>query len=146
MASAAFTAARAGQHAALVRQVHVAKTWLKLDEDTYRAALAARSGGKVSSKACTVAELKAVLEHFHNAGFPRPGGSAKRVALTAPQRKMWSLWQQLADAGRVRDRSMKGLSAWVKGQTENGADALAFLTPAQERTLIESLKQWVDRG
>ena len=146
MASAPFSAARAGQHAALVRQVHTAKSWLKLDDDTYRAALAARSGGKVSSKACTVAELKAVLEHFHNAGFPRPGGSAKRVALTAPQRKMWSLWQQLADAGRVRDRSMKGLSAWVKGQTENSVEALAFLTPAQERTLIESLKQWVDRG
>ncbi|WP_298619520.1 regulatory protein GemA [uncultured Zoogloea sp.] len=146
MASAPFSAARAGQHAALVRQVHVAKSWLKLDDDTYRAALAARSGGKVSSTACTVVELKAVLEHFHTAGFPRPGGSAKRVALTAPQRKMWSLWQQLADAGRVRDRSMKGLLAWVKGQTENSVEALAFLTPAQERTLIESLKQWVDRG
>lgn len=146
MATAPFTAARAGQHAALVRQVHVAKTWLKLDDDTYRAALAARSDGKVSSKACTVLELKAVLEHFHNAGFPRPGGSAKRVPLTAPQRKMWSLWQQLADQSKVRDRTMKGLLAWVKGQTENRVDALAFLTPAQERTLIESLKQWVDRG
>lgn len=146
MATARFTATRAGQHAALVRQVHTAKTWLKLDDDTYRAALAARSDGKVSSKACTVIELKAVLEHFHNAGFPRPGSTAKRVALTAPQRKMWSLWQQLADQGKVRDRTMKGLLAWVKGQTENGADALTFLTPAQERTLIESLKQWVDRG
>lgn len=146
MASAPFSAARAGQHAALVRQVHVAKSWLKLDDDTYRAAIAARSDGKVSSKACTVVELRAVLEHFHNAGFPRPGGSAKRVALTAPQRKMWSLWQQLADQGKVRDRTMKGLLAWVKAQTENHADALAFLTPEQERTLIESLKQWVDRG
>lgn len=146
MASAPFSAARAGQHAALVRQVHVAKTWLKLDDDTYRAAIAARADGKVSSKACTVVELRAVLEHFHNAGFPRPGGTAKRVALTAPQRKMWSLWQQLADQGKVRDRTMKGLLAWVKAQTENHTDALAFLTPAQERTLIESLKQWVDRG
>ena len=146
MASAPFTAARAGQHAALVRQVHAAKTFLQLDEDTYRAALAAKAAGKVSSKLCTIVELRAVIEHFHQAGFPRPGGSAKRVALTAPQRKMWSLWQQLADAGRVRDRSMKGLLAWVKGQTENSVEALAFLTPAQERTLIESLKQWVGRG
>ncbi|MBS0354030.1 MAG: hypothetical protein JSR83_09040 [Proteobacteria bacterium] len=40
---------------------------------------------------------------------------------------------------------MKGLLAWIKAQTENHVEALTFLTPAQERTLIESLKQWVDR-
>ncbi|MBS0354031.1 MAG: DUF1018 domain-containing protein [Proteobacteria bacterium] len=92
MASAPFAAARAGQHAALVRQVHVAKTWLKLDDDTYRAALAARASGKTSSKACSIAELLAIIEHFHVAGFPRPDGGSKRRPLTAPQRKMWSLW------------------------------------------------------
>jgi len=145
MTNAPLTAARAGQHAALVRQLHVAKSWLKLDDDTYRAAIAARSAGKTSSKACTVAELLAIVEHFHAAGFPRPDGGSKRRPLSAPQRKMWSLWQQLADTGRVRDRTMKGLIAWIKAQTANHVEALAFLTPAQERTLIESLKQWVDR-
>jgi len=144
MPTAALATTRAAQHAGLVRQVHAAKTWLKLDDDTYRAALAAHAGGKASSKACTVAELQAVIAHFHRAGFPKPGGG-KRVTLTPPQKKMWSLWQQLADQGRVANRSMKGLCAWVKGQTDNGVEALAFLSPAQERTLIESLKRWVDR-
>lgn len=147
MATAPFAAARASQHAQLVRQVHAAKTWLKLDDDTYRAALAAHSNGKHSSKACTVTELLAVMERFHRAGFPRPGATAgKRVVLTPAQKKMWALWQTLHTAGRVQDRTMKGLLAWVKGQTENHVEALAFLTPAQERTLIESLKLWADRG
>lgn len=144
MATAALATTRLAQHAGLVRQVHAAKTFLKLDDETYRAALRAHAGGKASSKACTVAELQAVIAHFHRAGFPKPGGG-KRVALTPPQKKMWSLWQQLADQGRVANRSMKGLCAWVKSQTDNGVEALAFLSPAQERTLIESLKRWVDR-
>ena len=144
MPTAAFATTRAAQHAGLVRQVHAAKTWLKLDDDTYRAALRAHAGGKASSKACTVAELQAVIAHFHRAGVPKPGGG-KRVELTRPQKKMWSLWQQLADQGRVEARNMKGLCAWVKGQTDNGVEALAFLTPAQERTLIVSLKRWADR-
>lgn len=144
MATAPFAAARASQHAQLIRQVHAAKTWLKLDDDTYRAALAAHSSGKLSSKACTVTELLAVMERFHRAGFPRPGGD-KRVTLSAAQKKMWALWQTLHTAGRVQDRTMKGLLAWIKGQTENGVEALAFLTPAQEATIVESLKAWSKR-
>lgn len=141
------TPAVAAHHARLVKRVHAAKTWLKLDDDSYRGAIAARAGGKRSSKACTVPELEAVLEHFHACGYPRPGGrpDGKRVVLTAPQKKMWALWQTLADAGKVRERSMKGLLSWVRHQTDNGVEALAFLTPAQEATLIERLKQWADR-
>lgn len=137
-------AARAAQHAQLVRRVHAAKTWLKLDDDTYRDVLALRAAGKRSSKACSVAELEAVMAHFHAAGYPRPGG-AKRVPLSPTHKKMWALWQTLADAGEVRDRTMRGLLGWIRGQTENHVEALAFLTSAQEYTLIESLKKWVAR-
>lgn len=143
MATAALATTRLAQHAGLVRQVHAAKTFLQLDDETYRAALRAHAGGKDSSKACTVAELQALVAHFHRAGFPKPGGG-KRAQLTQPQKKMWSLWQQLADKGRVTNRTMKGLCAWVKAHT-GGVEALAWLTPAQERTVIESLKSWVDR-
>jgi phage gp16-like protein len=143
MASDALTAARAAQHARLVRQVHAAASHLKLDDDTYRAAIAARASGKRSSTLCSIAELEAVLEHFHHVGFPRPGGSRARTPLTGPQRKMWSLWQQLADTGRVHDRTMTGLLAWINAQ--NGIEALRFLTPAQETAVIEQLKQWVSR-
>lgn len=146
MATAPFAAARASQHAQLIRQVHAGKTWLKLDDDTYRAALAAHSNGKRSSKACSVTELLAVMERFHASGYPRPGATAgKRVVLTPAQKKMWALWQTLHTAGRVQDRTMKGLLAWIKGQTANGVEVLAFLTPAQEATIVESLKAWVKR-
>lgn len=141
---ASLIAARVAQHAQLVRRVHAAKTWLKLDDDTYRAALAARAAGKRSSKDCSVAELQAVMEHFHAAGYPQPG-AGKRVPLSPRHKKLWALWQTLADAGQVRDRSMRGLVGWVRGQTDNHVEALAFLTSAQEYTLIESLKKWVDR-
>lgn len=144
MVSAALASARAAQHAQLVRRVHAGKSWLKLDDDTYRDAIAAHAAGKTSSTECSIAELQAVIEHWHACGWPRPGGK-KHKPLTPPQRKMWSLWQSLADAGRVRDRTMRGLLAWIASQTENHVQALQFLTPAQEYTLIESLKQWKAR-
>lgn len=134
----------AAHHARLVKRVHAAKTWLKLDDDSYRDALASKASGRRSSKDCTVAQLEAVLEHFHACGYPRPDGrtDGRRIVLTPPQKKMWALWQTLADAGKVRDRTMKGLLGWVRGQTDNHVERLNFLTPAQEHTLIESLKQW----
>ncbi len=138
-------ARNAAQHARLVRRVHAAASHLKLDDDTYRSAVAAHAAGKRSSKDCSVAELEAVMEHFHRAGYPRPDGSKKRRPLTAPQKKMYALWCALADAGRVRERSMRGLLKWVEHQTDNHVQALDFLTPAQEHTLIESLKKWSER-
>lgn len=140
--NAKLAAARAAQHAQLVRRVHAAKTWLKLDEETYRAAIAAMASGKTSSKACSIDELLGLLEHFHKRGFPRP---QKHRPLTPPQKKMWALWQVLADAGEIRDRSMKGLLAWVASQTANKVQRLDWITPAQEQTLIESLKKWSER-
>jgi hypothetical protein len=58
---------------------------------------------------------------------------------------MWSLWQQLADADKVRDRTMRGLTAWVAAQTEPAIERLQFLTPAQEDNVIERLKNWLER-
>lgn len=141
-ASAMLAGARASQHAQLVRRVHAAATYLKLDDDTYRDAIAGQARGKRSAKDCSVNELQAVLEHFHKSGFPRPA----RKALTRSQKKMWALWQTLADQGKVQDRSMRGLLGWVRGQTENGVAALEWLTAAQENTLIESLKKWSARA
>jgi len=139
--NAQLTAARAAQHAQLVRRVHAAAGWLKLDDDTYRDAIAAQASGKRSAKDCSVDQLQAVLEHFHRAGYPRPA----RKALSRPQKKMWALWQTLHNQGRVDDRSMRGLCAWIAGQTENDVSQLDWLTPPQEATLIESLKKWSQR-
>ncbi|MCK9988670.1 MAG: hypothetical protein AzoDbin1_05142 [Azoarcus sp.] len=147
MPRASLAAARAAQHTQLIRQIHTGKSWLKLDDDAYRSVLAAQAGGKQSSKDCSVSELQAVLEHLHRCGFPRPGsrGGVARKPLSPQQKKMWALWQALHQAGRVRDRTMRGLLAWIAGQTESRVQRLEFLTPAQEQMLIESLKKWETR-
>lgn len=144
MISAKLASARAAQHAQLIRQVHTAKRDLGLDDDTYRKTLARFAAGKTSSKECSVAELQAVVEHFHESGWPRPGAAARKP-LTPTQKKMWALWQTLADQGKVKNRRMRGLLAWIAGQTENRVERLEWLTAAQEHTLIESLKAWADR-
>lgn len=144
MASAPLAAARSAQRARLIRQVHTAKRALGLDDDTYRQTLARLAAGKTSSKDCTVGELQALVEHFHTAGWPRPGGKTHKP-LTPTQKKMWALWQALADHGKVSNRRMPALLAWIAGQTSNNVQRLEWLTPAQEHTLIESLKQWVAR-
>jgi hypothetical protein len=56
---------------------------------------------------------------------------------------MWSLWQQLADAGVAESRKMPALVAFAHRQT--GLDRLEWLQPAQEDLVIESLKAWLRR-
>lgn len=143
-ASATLIAAVAAQHAQLIKRVHAGKGALGIDDETYRLTLQRFAAGKTSSKDCSVAELKAVIEHWHESGWPRPGGKAHKP-LSPRQKKMWALWQALADAGKVRDRRMPALLTWVAGQTDNQVQRLEFLTAAQEYTLIESLKKWIDR-
>lgn len=143
MASATLVATIAAQHAQLIRQVHTGRRDLGIDDETYRLTIQRFAAGKTSSKDCSVAELKAVVEHWHESGWPRPGQARK--PLSPRQKKLWALWQVLADAGKVRDRRMPALLAWIEGQTDNNVQRLEFLTAAQEHTLIESLKQWVAR-
>lgn len=144
MASAPLAAARAAQYGQLIRQIHTAKRDLGLDDDTYRKTLARFAAGKTSSKDCSVAELQAVIEHCHDCGWPRAGG-VRHKPLTATQKKMWALWQTLADEGKVRNRRMAGLLGWIAGQTDPHVERLEWLTGAQEHALIESLKKWVER-
>lgn len=144
MVTAALASARAAQHAQLVRRVHAAKGFLQLDDATYRAAIAAHAGGKTSSLECSVAELAALVEHFHACGWPRPGKARKPLA--PRQKKLYALWCALADQGRVRERGMRGLLKWIEHQTDNHVQKLEFLTRAQEETLIESLKKWGQRA
>jgi hypothetical protein len=56
---------------------------------------------------------------------------------------MWSLWQQLADAGKIQDRKMPALMVFIERQT--GVARLEWLTPKQDDLVIESLKAFVKR-
>lgn len=113
-----------------------------LDDDSYRAILQRTAGVASSTEIRAIGKAKAVLAEFDRLHIAAPAGGKRE--LTAMQRKMWSLWQQLADAGHVDNRKMPGLLAWVKRQT--GVDQLAWLTWAQEHACVESLKRWLARG
>ena len=119
------------------RAIHVQRRQLNMDDDAYRALLQRVAGVASSADLMTLEKADAVLAEMKRLGAP------VRRPLTGAQKKIWSLWQQLADAGRVRDRRMPALLSWVKRQAH--VDALAFLTSAQEYAVIEALKAWLER-
>lgn len=112
----------------------------QLDEAAYREILSRCAGVSSSTEIRTTGKAKTILAEFERLGIGRQSG---RPALTAMQRKMWSFWQQLADAGLVTDRKMPGLLSWVKRQT--GVEQLRWLTWPQEHQCVESLKRWLLR-
>lgn len=113
-----------------------------LSEEAYRQILQRTAGVASSTEIRALGKAKAVLAEFDRLHIAVPAG--KRRQLTAIQKKMWSCWQQLADAGMIVDRSMRGLRAWIK--TSYGADDLQFLTWPQEANAIERMKRWLARG
>lgn len=111
-----------------------------LDDAAYRAILQRCAGVDSSTKIRSLAKADAVLDEFRRLGI---GAPPARPQLTPMQKKMWALWQQLADAGRVNNRTMAGLLGFVKRQT--GVEVLSWLTWPQESRIIESLKRWLYR-
>jgi len=130
-------------------KIHMAKKALGWDDSTYRDILwtvcQVRSSGELD-----FGGRKRFLDHLVKCGWTGGRSNAAaatarpiRKALSKPQKKMWSLWQQLADAGLVDNRKMPALLAYVHRQT--AVDRLEWLNGAQEDLVIESLKRWLSR-
>lgn len=138
---AASATLRAGDRLKRMRQaIQIKRRQINMDDTDYRAMLQRIAGVTSSTDIFDERKLAEVQQELNRLGAPAGPG---RRPLTKPQKKMWSLWQQLADAGRVRDRRMSALLAWVKRQAH--VDALGFLSAAQEYAAIEALKSWLDR-
>ena len=116
------------------------KSGAQLDDAAYRAILQRCAGVASSTQIRSLAKAQAVLDEFRRLGI---GAPPPRKPLSPQQKKIWALWQQLADAGLVRNRRMSGLLGFVKRQT--GVDALDFLTWPQEHMVTEALKDWLLR-
>ena len=138
------TAVRDNRRADLA-QIHIGIKALGWDDAFYRQILWSVCRAHSSAELDLAGRLR-LIEHLRSCGFKpgaQPGRGARPVArpLTPVQRKMWSLWQQLADAGLVANRGMPALMAFVKRQTH--VERLEWLNAKQEDLVVESLKRWL---
>lgn len=126
-------------------QIHIAKTQLGLDEDTYRAML--WSVGRVKSSAdLDWSGRKRVLDHLKASGFKPGKPKAPTGGQTAYDRqagKIRALWLELAAAGALRDASDRARDTWILRQT--GIQRVEWLTNTQCAACIEALKKWLAR-
>lgn len=136
---------RDGARRADLVAIHVAKKALGWDDDTYRDIMAAVCRVR-SSAQLDFAGRKRFLAHLQACQAQQGTAAAPARAKTpwGPQlRKLWALWQQLADAKLVQDRTRGALQAWVSRQT--GVDRLEWLNPQQLDLVLTSARRWLDR-
>lgn len=125
-----------------LKLIHIAKKSLNMADDAYRAIILGVSNQRTSSSAdLTGPERRALLNHLKACGFRVEKTKPAHIfPETAEWKLVWSLWQQLADQGKVKNRQAGALVAWVKKQT--GVEAMTWVVVDQ---VIEALKMWVKR-
>jgi phage gp16-like protein len=142
-----------------IKLIHIGRTALQMDEDSYRALIASKGNGATSSKSLTAPQRQAVLAHMKACGFKpkaQPGSAAARAngwARSPEVTKLRALWWALADAQAVtRPESHQAcddaINAWAVRQLSTAAvplEALRFASSEQMQALIEALKQWARR-
>lgn len=124
--------------------IHIAKSQLNLDDDTYRHLLLTVTK-KTSTKDMSVWELEKVLHNFKSKGFKvKSSKKVEKISATKPvHKKIRSLWLELADAGEVKNRSEKAINSYVKRIV--GVEVMDWLNTDQAMKVIESLKSWKTR-
>mgnify|MGYP005988359387 CR=1 FL=1 len=130
-----------------IKLIHIAKSQLQLDDDLYRANLKELTS-KSSCADMTIPDLVKVLEHMKKSGFKVTSNNKQK--LTGPHAKLFSLWQEMADAGYIKNRTYSALEAWATAncKTKNGGVPVAKLewfTPMMFSQAIEQLKTWNQR-
>ena len=135
-----------GARRADLAAIHMAKKALGWDDDHYRDVMFAVCRVRPSGD-LDFTGRKRFIAHLQACGWSgartAPSGRP-RQAWDGKRRLVWALWQQLADARLVNDRTSRGLNTWVKRQT--GVDRLDWLNEPQLALVIESGKQWLARG
>lgn len=139
--------AKPGTRKARYAKLRVAHGWAQAtqpgwDEDCYRDLLG-RNGadlknGKFSATTMNLQQLDSAIREFEQMGFLQKRASDWR----APRiRKLFAIWNKLADAEVVQNRSFDALEAWCRNQVDN-LGALNSASGKQLNTLVESIKQW----
>lgn len=140
--------------AQLTRLIHIAKSEMKLDDDTYRAMLVTETG-KDSCGKMHHYELKTVYDAFVERGFkrsfkkhkprvkPRSNGRDKAAEIG----KIRAIWITMHQHGFIVDSSEEALNKFVQRQTKRlnngiGVNELGWLDGELAYRVLESLKQW----
>ncbi|GLQ20484.1 regulatory protein GemA [Algimonas porphyrae] len=130
---------------AALRRLHAERRRYSIDEETFRAILLGQIG-RESSKGITMAGANACIREFAKykpelapPSDENPDGWRRRSD-DPLVRKIYALWTVLRNGGVVQPRFP---DAYVKRMTK--ADRADFLTPVQCNTVIEGLKEIIDR-
>lgn len=136
-----------------IKLIHIAQTQLGWDDDTYRAAVRAASGGATDSSAkLDIKQRKVLLDHMKASGFkvkharkaPLKNTNDINIGDDRDQvKKIRSLWIELHEFGEVRDNSERALAAYVKRITNK--EHPRFLDLDEASNVIETLKKWQTR-
>lgn len=146
---------------ALITKIHIARSQLGMDDDSYRANLAHYANGKTSCTQMTVTELEAVLSAFKKLGFkakpkaPARQPEKKYSPSTADGPKdersvIRAIWIFMHRAGFLRDGSETALNTYVSRQTAQlnggtGIQSVQWLEGKDAVLVLESLKKWCRR-
>ncbi|EMD4661717.1 regulatory protein GemA [Salmonella enterica] len=130
----------------IIQLIHIAKSQMGMDADTYRQMLLSVTG-KTSTSDMNPGQLNKVLTAMKAKGFVvKPSSKARTTRQLAdfPQaKKLRALWLEMYAQGFVRDSSEEALRRWVKRET--GVDGLQWLKPDMASSAIEKLKKWQER-
>lgn len=140
----------------LQQRVQIARRELRLDDEEYRALLAAVTGQR-SSKGLDGRQLEAVLARLTALGFKPKAKKAKagrplsppssEPVLAAEVRRLRAIWITMAKQGFLRDGSEPALAAYVQRMTakRNGGLGVArvdWLKSEQAGQVLDELKAW----
>ncbi|OOF42997.1 GemA protein [Rodentibacter rarus] len=121
----------------LLQLVHIGKSQLKMDDDTYRRLLS-QQFYQNSAKNISYSDLLKLVKILQQKGakIRLPQGSSP---LSALQRKLWAVWKAVAE-----ESSSMALNAYVRRYYTEVAD-WRELNDEQTASIIEQLKQWKKR-
>jgi phage gp16-like protein len=151
------TAAKPNPRRQLVTMIHIARTQLAMDNDSYRANLMHYANGKNSCVDMTIAELETVLEAFKKLGFkPVKTANKKRLSPSTKQgpkderSAIRAIWIFMHRAGFIQDGSENALNAWVQRMTAqlndgSGVAEVQWLQGEYAYKTLNSLKRWARR-
>lgn len=129
----------------MIAKIHLAKNQLGLDDDTYRSIIKQACGIESSAK-CTDKQLIKVIELFKAKGWTPKGEEkkpAKKPVLRPAIKKIYALWGNLQQSGKVKSREASALDNFIAKYTSK--KHVKELTDAEAQQVIEILKKIVER-